>query len=187
MKPAPFFLLKARAEQIPLRDNSVSLVIATPPYLGAKRVRQKDCSTYDPEKYHELLARFLREATRIVKPRGHVLLHTNEPSVRRIGNVTRIVFQVFQKRVRGGQWDRQRVASETFLSRYRRPKGFWWIALPIRIYRDLIRRYSRPGDIVAHVFSGSENGALAALESSRKPILLDLHYHRRTKRKLTVN
>ena len=184
MKPVPFFLLKARAEQIPLRDNSVSLVIATPPYLGAKRARQKDCSTYDPEQYRALLARFLRKASRTVKPGGHILLHTNEPPVLRIGTVIRIVFKVFEKRARGGQGAHRSVASETFKTRYRRLKGFWWLAFPIRVYLRLIRRYSRPGETVVHVFSGSGQGAIAALRCSRKPVLLDVHYHRQTRRRI---
>jgi hypothetical protein len=37
----PYLLLKANAEQLPLRDSSVSLVLATPPYLGEKRIRAR--------------------------------------------------------------------------------------------------------------------------------------------------
>ena len=184
MKHAPFFLLKARAEQIPLRDNSVSLVIATPPYLGVKRIPQKDCCTQDPEQYDALLARFLDEATRIVKPGGHILLHTDEWPAYSIRGSAQIVFQVFQKCVRRGLWAHRWVGSRTFRRRYRSVEGCRWAALPIRLYRDLVRGYSKPGEVVAHVFSGSGNGAIAALQSSRKPLLLDLHYHRQIKRRL---
>lgn len=44
-----YLLLKANGGQIPLSNNSVSLVIATPPYLGERHHRKEDFCTSDPE------------------------------------------------------------------------------------------------------------------------------------------
>jgi hypothetical protein len=131
-----------------------------------------------------LISRCLQEATRIVEPGGSILLHTNQPPVARTNGVPLVVFQVFRKVPAGSAWTYERLESETFRSRPAEVKDFIWQAWPIRLYRSLIEKYSRPGDTIAHVFSGSGNGAIAALELSRKPILVDLHYHRRIERRL---
>ena len=180
-----YLVLKGRAEQIPLRDNSSSLVIATPPYKGAARIAEEDCATRNPSEYERLLRRFLKEATRVVRPHGYILLHTNIPPVARVGNKYEIIFKVFQKRRRRGRWTHRKIASQAFRTHFARVKGIIWLAFPVRLYRALIRRYSAPGDTIVHAFSGSGNGAIAALELSRRPIALDLHHHRQVQRRLT--
>ncbi len=179
-----YLLLKANAGQIPLPTNSVSLVIATPPYIGVRRRRKGDFCTSDPEEYATLMARFLTEGTRIVRPYGHILLILRRPRIRRSRGARLVVFDVLQKRVLRGCSIRKRTKSETFLTHYVDVKDFPWWALPVRLYRSLIDRYSRPGETVAHVFSGSGNGGIAALELARRPILIDLHYHRQVRRRL---
>lgn len=179
-----YLLLKANGCQIPLSNNSVSLVIATPPYLGERGRRKEDFCTSDPEEYAVLMARFLTEATRIVRPRGHILLILKRPRIRRSRGHRLVVFDVLQKQALRANWIRNHIKSETFLTHYVDVKYSTWWALPVRLYRSLIDRYSRPGEIVAHVFSGSGNCGIAALELARRPILIDLYYHRQVRRRL---
>lgn len=184
MDGTPYLLLKARADQIPLPDNSVSLVIGTPPEFGVRCRPRSDYCTSDPEEYDLLIRKFLKEATRIVHPRGHILLTEGSPQIRGSKGARPIIFHVLQKQISHGHWTHQRIRSETFFTHFVEVKNFPWWALSIRLYRSLIRHYSRPGEIVVHVFSGSGNGAIAALELARRPILIDLHYHRQIGRRL---
>jgi hypothetical protein len=180
----PYLLAKADASQIPLKDNSVSLVIATPPNLGVKRRRKRDYCTSDQEEYALLMTKFLKEAIRILKPRRHILLISSLPGRRKSKGARRVVFHVLQKRVSRYRWTHVRIKSETFLTHYVEVRNFPWWALSVWLYRNLIRRYSEPGEIVAHIFSGSGNGGIAALELARKPVLIDLHYQRQTRWRL---
>jgi len=180
----PYLLLKADASQIPLKNNSVSLVIATPPGLGVKRRRKRDYCTSDQEEYDLLMTKFLKEATRILKPCRHILLISSRPERVKSKGARRVVFHVLQKRVSRGHWTHERIKSETFLTHYVDMRNFPWWALSVRLYRNLILRYSEPGEIVAHIFSGSGNGGIAALELARKPVLIDLLYQRQTRRRL---
>jgi DNA modification methylase len=179
-----YLLLKANGGQIPLSNNSVSLVIATPPYFGESGYGKWDFCTTDPEEYARLMTRFLTEATRIVRPRGHILLILRRPRIRRSRGHRLVVFEVLQKRKLRDNWIRKHIKLEKFLTHYVDVKYSSWWALPVRLYRSLLDRYSRPGEIVAHVFSGSGNSGIAALELARKPILIDLYYHRRVGRRL---
>ena len=180
----PYLLLKADASQIPLKNNSVSLVIATPPGLYVKRRRKRDYCTSDQKEYASLMTKFLREATRILKPRRHILLISSRQGRGNSKGARRVVFHVLQKRASRGHWTPKRIKSETFLTHYVDVRNFPWWALSVRLYRNLIRRYTEPGEIVAHVFSGSGNGGIAALQLARKPVLIDLHYQRQTRRRL---
>lgn len=130
------------------------------------------------------MARFLTESTRIVRPRGHILLILRRSRIRRSRGRRLVVFDVLQKQALRGYWIRKHIKWETFRTHYVDVKFSSWWALPVRLYRSLIDRYSRPGEIVAHVFSGSGNSGIAALELARKPILIDLYYHKQVKRRL---
>jgi hypothetical protein len=180
----PYLLLKADASQIPLANNSVSLVIATPPDLGVKHRPKGDYCTSDPTEYRLLIGRFLKEATRIVKPGRKILLISDRFQIGKSKGARRVVFNVLQKRISGGHWSVEHLKSVTFLTHYTKVRNFPWWALATRLYRNLICRYSDIGEIVAHVFSGSGNGGIAALELARKPVLIDLHYHRQVKERL---
>jgi hypothetical protein len=180
----PYLLLKASASQLPLSSDSVSLVIATPPFLGVRCRPKADYCTSDPYEYRSLMSIFLAEATRIVKPRRHILLISGRERTGKSKGARRVVFHVIQKLGSRGHWTHRRVKSATFLTHYMKVKNFPWWALSIRLYRNLIRCYSEPGEIVAHVFSGSGNGGIAALESARTPILIDSHYQRQVRRRL---
>lgn len=177
-------LLRCRAEQIPLLDGSISLVITTPPYYGTLGISQKDCCTRDPKLYGAFLAQLLGEAIRIIKPGGYILVHTGGIPVKRVRGVPRFVFQVLRKQVRRARPTTRWLKTERFSTRIARVKGFSWGAFPIWVYRMLIRRYSDPGARVVHICSGTGNSAIAALGLSRSPILLDLHYHRQVQRRL---
>ena len=180
----PYLLIRGRAENIPLLDKSVSLVIGTPPYRGASRVSQKECCTKNPGQYDAFLCHILEEAARIIKPGGYILLHTSWSTARKVVGVLQIEFHVFRRHIRGGRHALEWVRTERFAARFVRVKGIPWRALPVWLYGLLIRRYSDPGDTIAHVFSGSGNSAIAALELSRVPVLVDLHYHKAVKRRL---
>jgi DNA modification methylase len=90
------------------------------------------------------------------------------------------VFVVFRKQAHQAR----EIGRETFIARYTWVGNLPWAALPLWLYREIVRRHSRPGDIVVHLFSGSGNGGLAALGLFRRPVLIDLHYHREVKRRL---
>lgn len=180
-RPAlPFLLLKATAAQVPLRTSSVDLVIATPPYVGERRTRRGQYCTSDEEEFDRFLAQGLAEATRVVKPGGHILLHARRPHRRTPTREKPLAFAVFQKKARRAK----KIGGETFTARYTWVGDLPWAALPVRLYREILRRYSQPDDIVLHLFSGSGNSGQAALGLSRRPILIDLHYHRQVKRRL---
>jgi hypothetical protein len=176
---APYLLIKADATEIPLSESSIGLVIGTPPHLGEPGHRREFC-TSNEEEYDGLIARFLSEAARIVEPRGYVLLNMSRTRRRNPK-----VFRVLQKRARRGESGLVTIRLERFRAHHANVKDFAWEAFPLRLYRTLIRRYSQAGAKVAHVFSGSGNGGIAALELGRKPILIDLHYHRQMRKRLS--
>jgi len=184
MNRPSYLLLKANADQLPLRANSVSLVIATPPYLGERRTRKNQYCTSDAQEYERWLRRSLAEATRIVKPGGTILLHNRRPRRRTARGERLVEFDVLQKALRGGGRAPKQLRTETFVTRFADVVEFSWWALPVRLYRTLIGRYSLPGETLAHIFSGSGNSGLAALELSRSPVLVDLHHHRQVQRRL---
>jgi hypothetical protein len=179
-----YLLLKANAGQMPLASDSVSLVIATPPCIGAKRHRKGEYSTSNPDEYRVLINHFLTEAVRTVKPQRYILLMSSRPMTGKTKGARLIVFQVLQKRASHGHWTYARIKSEKFLTHYVDVKNFPWWGLPLRLYRALIEGYSHRGETVAHVFCGSGNSAIAALRLARKPVLIDLHYQREIKRRL---
>jgi hypothetical protein len=172
-----FLVLKASADRLPLSNNSASLVIATPPYLGARALRRHEYGARDASEYDQLMAKMFSEATRVVRPGGHILLHTNYPAVFRPPRKRTVIFTVHRK---GGCVSQRLRALKpvAFPTRHVYLKCFSWPALPVWVYRSLVERYSRQGDLIVHVFSGSGNGGVAALQCGRKPVLVDLHYHR---------
>jgi DNA modification methylase len=178
-----YLVIKASAGQLPLADNSAGLVIATPPYLGARALRRHEYGARHASEYEQLMAGFFSEATRVVRPGGHILLHTNYPSVFRPRKRKSVVFTVQCKRRRGKQPLRA-LKSVSFRTRHVYFKEFSWPALPVWVYRSIIEKYSRQNDLVVHVFSGSGNGGVAALKLGRRLALVDLHYHRRISRRL---
>lgn len=174
-----YLLLKADAAQIPLATSSVDLVIATPPFPGERRFHQREFCTSSLGEYEEMIRRFVVEAARIVRPSGYILLQT--------AKTTRLmpkIFDVLQKRKQRHRWVPVHVRTEKHFVRNVGVKNFYWEALPVQFYRELMSRYSRAGDTVVHVFSGSGNGGLAAIDCGRKPILIDLCYHTVMKRRL---
>ena len=66
-----YMLVKANATHVPLLDNSVSLVIGTPPLLGERRICKGEFCTSDPDEYKSLMTRFMAEAIRIEVERLH--------------------------------------------------------------------------------------------------------------------
>ncbi len=178
------WLLKADAGQLPLRQECVSFVVATPPYLGEKCYRRGDFCTANPEHYGAGLSRYLAEAGRIVQPWRFVALISSRPPRSSTRGVRLIRFHILQKRVVRSRWTLQCIRSLRFRTHYVDVKNFLWWALPVKLYRTLLERYTRPGEAVAHVFSGSGNCALAALQSDRRPLLIDLHHHREIRRRL---
>ena len=178
-----FLLLKASADQLPLAHNSASLVIATPPYLGARALRRHEYGARQASEYDQLMAKMFSEATRVVKPGGHILLHTNYPAVFRPQRKRSVIFTVHRKSG-GGRQRLRALEPVAFSTRHVYLKGFSWPALPVWVYRSLVQKYSRPGDLTVHVFSGSGNGGVAAMELGRKVALVDLHYHRQVQRRL---
>jgi len=173
-----YLLLKATALYLPVRDDSVSLVIATPPDFGSKRFGKADFCTTNPQEYQQLLEKALAECVRIVESHGRILV------LRRGGkNNSNKVIDVYKKRLRGRRCV-QRIRSESFHVHYVNVQSFHWQALPVSFYRILIHRYSAPGQYVTHVFSGSGNSGIAAMQLARTPILIDLHYQRQTQARL---
>ena len=112
------------------------------------------------------------ECLRVLEPHGHLVLYLREG-----GSRIRKVFDIFQKRRRAGRWRLVMLRSQVFRVPYIEVPGFWWWALPVAFYRKLIARYSRPGTVVMHVFSGSGNGGIAAAQLGRTAVLVDRHYH----------
>lgn len=184
MNNPSYVLIKADAVQIPLRNESVSLVIATPPYIGTARLHIRGFCTSDPDVHWELITLFLNEATRIVKPHGHIVLISSRKPLEKSRGARHIVFHVLQKHVSLGCSILKQIRSEVFLTHYTDVKAFPWWALPIQLYMALLVRYSKTGEVIAHIFSGSGNSGIAALRMKRRPILIDLYYHRQTKKRL---
>jgi DNA modification methylase len=165
-------LLKADARHLPLRASSVELVIATPPHFGVQRCPESFC-TRDRQHYQGLLDDLSRECLRVLQPGGHLIIYLHQGRSR----ISK-VFDVCQKRRRGRKWRLQRLRPQVLRFPYLLVPGFWWYALPVSIYRKLIMRYSSPRASIAHVFSGSGNGGIAAVQLKRQAFLVDLHYHR---------
>jgi hypothetical protein len=184
MNPLPYLLVKADAGDLPLSGDSVSLVIATPPYMGTIRLRRGSFCTNNSSEYLRLRRQFLCEATRIVKPNAHILLSSRRKPAEKSRGARYIIFQVFKKQRSDSSWTRKQVGFEVFRTHYVDVETFPWWGLPVCLYKALLRRYSKVGDTVAHVFCGSGNGGIGALELGRKPILVDLYYHRQTRRRL---
>jgi hypothetical protein len=111
-----------------------------------------------------------------VRSNGDVLVHTRRSRTRTLTNASLVIFDILQKRIQGHRWIHEQLRPESFATCYADVKNFSWQALPIWLYRQLIQRYSSVGDVVAHIFSGSGNGGIAALQLGRKPVLIDLHY-----------
>ena len=175
----PWMLLKANALALPLRPASLDFVLATPPHLGVKNLGANEFCTGDARQFRDLLEGVKRECLRVLKPGAHVALNARQGR-------TRIFkpFDVLQKRRRGGQWRLEKVRTLVFRAPYVDVEGFWWWALPVSVYADLLRRYTRPGDVVAHVFCGSGNGGLAIVRAARKAVMIDLHYHALSQRRM---
>ncbi len=180
---AAYLLLRCRAEQLAIRDNSVDLVIATPPYYGEPRVPRMDCCPGNSWVYGAFLARCLSEASRIVRPGGYILVHIGKLPLNLSGTLP-FLFHVLNKSARGSPRTVTWIGTEEFHARFVAINGINWYALPMWLYRAIISRYSRPGAIVVHTFSGTGNSAIAALRLSRFPILVDLHHHRQVESRL---
>src|SRR4029077_3643281 len=146
-------MLKADATNLPLRAASVSLVIATPPHLGVKRFGAAGFCTRDSQEYERMLRALKAQCLRVLEPHGHLVLYVREG-----GSRIRKVFDVFQKRRQAGRWRLAPLRAHVFRVPYILVPGFWWWALPVAFYRKLIARYSAPGGVVAHIFSGSGHG-----------------------------
>jgi hypothetical protein len=181
--PIDFLIIKADGGHLPLKSKSVNLVLATPPYIGAKRLRKGDYCTSNPAQYKSFRDSFLAEADRILEPYGHLLITPScPPSITHVG--ARLVsFDVLHKDPIDPDWSRKIIARERYWTHFVSVESCWWAARPW-LYRSLLQRYSRLGDMVVHVFSGSGNSGIAALSAGRKPVLIDLHYHRNVLRRL---
>ena len=183
-RPTPYLVLKANAGKLPLKDGSVDLVLATPPFIGARILRKGDYCTSDSSEYRLMIETFLAEAVRILKPHGHILVTSSRPPSQRRKGVRKATFKVLRKEPRRGSWVAITVKREIFWTHYVLVENTCWWAFPLTIYRSLLQRYSLPGNVIAHVFSGSGNGGIAALQMGRCPVLIDLHYHRHVIRRL---
>jgi hypothetical protein len=182
-KPGDFLVIKADAGQLPLKSRSVKLVLATPPYIGATCLRKGDYCTSDPTEYRSLIHRFVAEVDRVLKPYGYLLITPESPPSTTHVGARFVKFNVFRKDPFDPYWALKTVARETYWTHFVRVESCWWAARP-SLYRRLLHQYSRIGDIVVHVFSGSGNSGIAALADGRKPVLIDLHYHRNALRRL---
>ncbi len=180
----PYLILKANANQLPLQDESVDIVLATPPYIGARPVGKGAFCTNSSREYKRMIDSFLAEALRVVKENGYILMSTSRSPAETRPGAVKIIFQVFRKRLRGRKWVAETVAREGFWTHGLAVKRSCWLAIPVRVYRALLENYSKRGQIVAHVFSGSGNGGIAAVLLNRKAILVDLHYHREVSKRL---
>jgi hypothetical protein len=176
-------LLKANAEGLPVADRTAGLVLVTPPYFGARRVPRRECNTLDLDAYTRFLSRALDEAARIARPGAFILFHTDRLPMRRAGNIPRVRFEVF-RRSRGAGYAMREAGQWEVAVHLARVDGVKWLGLPVHIYEMLLRKYSRPGEIVVHVFSGTGNSALAAFPLGRIPVLVDLHHHRVVRRRI---
>ncbi|MGA9564362.1 MAG: hypothetical protein WBS19_02450 [Candidatus Korobacteraceae bacterium] len=127
---------------------------------------------------------FVAEALRVVKADGYILMSTSRSPAETRPGAVKVIFRVFRKTLRRGKWVAEVVAREGFWTHGLVVKRSCWLAIPIRVYRALLEEYSKRGQIVAHVFSGSGNGGIAAVLLNRKAILVDLHYHREVLKRL---
>jgi hypothetical protein len=180
----PYLILKANASHIPLKDESVDVVLATPPYIGARPVGKGAFCTNSPREYKRMIDAFLVEALRIVKAEGYILMSTSRtPAARRPGAV-KVVFRIFRKRAYRETCIPRVVAREVFWTHGQVLKRTCWLAIPVKVYSTLLEQYSQPEQIVAHVFSGSGNGGIAAVLLNCKAVLIDLYYHREVAKRL---
>jgi len=178
-----YLVITADAGHLPLKSRSVDMMFATPPTIGDIPYRKGDYCTDSPAQYGKWMEGFLGEANRILKPDGYLLM-SGARSPRRTHVGKRLVdFGVLHKERTGKTWALKKLRTEYFWTHYLRVQSCWWAVRPW-IYRELLLKYSQPGDIVAHVFSGSGNSGIASLELNRTPILLDLHYQRDARRRL---
>lgn len=195
-----WLLLKADARKLPLCANSVQLVLATPPALGQKGLGEDGFCTRDSLRYQRLLAEMQRECLRVLAPNGYLALFLHTGRLEK-------VCEIFQKRFARGGAKRSashlqrahlqhahlqhahlhNVRREIFSVAYNSLEGYPWLALPVSLYRNVVARYSAPGALVAHIFSGSGNGALACLELSRRVMMFDLHYHAFARRRVRAS
>lgn len=179
-----YLVIKADAGQLPLRSISADMMIATPPFIGAIRFRKGDYCTDDATEYKRWIAGFLGEAMRTMKPGAYLLMSgSREPRLIGVGK-RRVEFGVFRKQQQNGRWAFRRIRTEAFWTHFMRVRSCWWACRP-SLYRELILKYSKPGDAVVHVFSGSGNSGVAALAANRIPILIDRHYQRDALRRLS--
>lgn len=129
MNGSRYLLLKASADRIPLMDNSVGLVIATPPMLGVRHRPKSDYCTSDGAEYDLLIRNFLMEATRVVQPRRHILLIDRKLQSRRSSRS--LVFHILHKQAAKGGGMVRRVRSETFLTHFVDIKEYPWWAISL--------------------------------------------------------
>lgn len=172
-----YLVIKADAGHLPLRSRSADMMIATPPFIGAFRFRKGDFCTDDADEYEHWIEGFLGEAVRIMKPGAFLLMSgSREPRLTGVGK-RRVEFGAFRKQQQSGRWVFKRVRTEAFWTHFMHVRSCWYACRP-SLYRELIVKYSRPGDVVVHVFSGSGNSGVAAVGEGRTPILIDRHYQR---------
>jgi DNA modification methylase len=162
---------------LPLARDTIPFIIATPPVFGVKRLGERGFCTRDGTRYERMLGELKAECLRILKPDGFMVQFVHSGDIRKI-------FEVFQKQRRGRRWQLSRRRTIVFRAPYVLLPGFWWYALSVSIYSNLIARFTDEGDLVAHVFSGSGNSAIAAAALRRPVALFDLHYHERTRPRL---
>jgi hypothetical protein len=172
-----WLLLKADARRLPLAQHTIPFIIATPPVFGVKRLGESGFCTRDAVSYGRMIADLRAECLRVLRPDAFMVEFVHSGDIRKI-------FQIFQKRRRGRRWELARRGSKVFRAPYIFVPGFWWYALSVSIYSHLIARYTKQGELVTHIFSGSGNSAIAAAALRRPIVLLDLHYHDRTVRRL---
>ena len=175
----PWLLLKANALRLPLRSSSVAFAIATPPHFGVKNLGRDGFCTGDKREFRALVSGVERECLRVLKPGGYAAFNTRQGRTR-----LSKPFQIFQKRRSGRGWQLHLVRAHNFRVHYVDVDGFWWWALPLSVYTRLLERYSQPGEVVAHIFCGSGNGGMAIVRAHRKAVLVDLHYHTLSQRRL---
>jgi hypothetical protein len=95
-KPAasgPYLILKANASHIPLKDGSVDMVLATPPYIGARPVGRGAFCTNSPREYKRMIDTFLTEALRVVKAEGYILMSTSRTPAERRPGAVKVIFR----------------------------------------------------------------------------------------------
>ena len=178
-----YLVIKADAGELPLQSRSADMMIATPPFIGAIRFRKGDYCTDDAQQYERWIGGFLAEAMRVMKPGAYLLMSgSREPRLTGVGK-RRVEFGVFSKQQQNGRWLLKRIRTQAFWTHFMHVRSCWYACRP-SLYRELIVKYSRPGDVVVHVFSGSGNSGVAAIAENRRPVLIDRHYQRDALRRL---